>query len=197
MTVAAVILAAGDGRRFGSPKALMPVEGRPAAARLLDLAAEAGLAPRVAVLGEAWEEILEGCPSLRPAFVTNPFPALGPLVSLRLGLAALPDDVRAALILPVDHPFVRSSTLAALAAAFEANGAGVSIPVFEGHRGHPVCFSRRVFPALFEAPLDVGARAVVRAHPEWVTEVRVADPGIHANVNTREELECWRTRLEP
>lgn len=104
--------------------------------------------------------------------------------SLRAGLRALPTEVEAAVILPVDHPLIEAATVQALVKAYRDGGAPVVLPVFEGKHGHPVLFSATVFDDLFQDQLEQGARSVVRAHAAQLEEVVVADRGVLINIDT-------------
>lgn len=184
MSVAAVILAAGSSRRMGRPKALLRVGTTTFLGRIAALAREGGLDPVVVVVGEDAAAIAAAHPELAGHTVRNLHPELGPLSSLRLGLAALPPGVEGAVVFPVDHPLVSIETVRAMAERFARSDAAVVVPTSNGRRGHPTLFSRAVFAELEAAPLAEGARAVVRADPGRVAELEVDDPGILANVDT-------------
>jgi molybdenum cofactor cytidylyltransferase len=85
-----------------------------------------------------------------------------------------------------DMPLVRPETIRRVAAAL-AGGASIAIPVHEGRRGHPVGFAAKHGPALIGLQGDEGARRIVGADPGQVVEVDVDDPGILADVDTRED----------
>jgi molybdenum cofactor cytidylyltransferase len=118
--------------------------------------------------------------------VVNPDPSAGMLSSVTSGLAALGNELDAALVWPVDHPLVRRETIEALVAAFRDVGAPVVVPTFEGRRGHPVLFAARVLPEIYAADPAIGARAVVHAHDDRV-ELPVSDRGIIEGIDTPED----------
>lgn len=180
--VACIVLAAGEGKRFGGPKADATLRS---GERFLDVvvrrAAEAGCDPVIAVVRRG---------------TSVPAPALGvetrrpdpePISSVRLGLAALANArVEGTLLWPVDHPFVELASVLAVLDAARRTPAPVVVPVFEGRRGHPTYFSRDTFLALMTVR-DGGARAVIRDYGDAVVEVAVASAGVLRDVNTREE----------
>jgi molybdenum cofactor cytidylyltransferase len=110
--------------------------------------------------------------------------------SLRQGLLCSRDS-RGWLVALADMPLLQPGTVAAVVAALHA-GADIAAPTLEGRRGHPVGFSRRHLEALLALRGDQGARALLAAHP--VTEVAVDDPGIFADIDTRDDLERWQPR---
>jgi molybdenum cofactor cytidylyltransferase len=191
--IAAVLLAAGLGKRIGRAKALLEIDGRFAVHHVFDRLLEAGFDPVIAVLnpevlrelaGDAagWEQL-----GGDGRIVINPAPELGTLHSIRLGAKALPDVVDATLLMPVDHPFVRLETLRKLREA--ARPDKIIVPVCAGRRGHPPLFGRKHVPALFEIPLEEGARGVLHRAPEAIVELETGDDGTLRNINTAAEWE--------
>lgn len=180
--VACIVLAAGEGKRFGGPKAEAVLGS---GERFLDVivrqAAEAGCDPVIAVV--------------RPGTIV-PFPARAvearrsdpePIASVRLGLAALANQrVQATLLWPVDHPFVELASVLAVLDAARRTRAPVVVPTFQGRRGHPTFFHRDTFLALMTVR-DGGASAVVRDYGDAAVEVAVASAGVLRNVNTPEQ----------
>ena len=184
MSVAAIVLAAGGSRRMGHPKALLPLGATTFLGRIVATAREAELEPIHVIVGDDAVTIAVAHPELARGMIHNVRPDLGPLSSLRLGLAALPPSVDGAVVFPVDHPLVQAATVRALVGAFRQVGRPIVVPIHGGQRGHPTLFARETFAELATAPLEEGARAVVRADPARVAEVEVDDPGILANVDT-------------
>jgi len=90
--------------------------------------------------------------------------AAGQLSSLQVGLRALPPESEAAMVALVDHPCVDRALVSGLIAAWRESRPPVLIPTYKERRGHPMIFSRELFAELLDAPLDQGARAVVRRH---------------------------------
>ena len=87
------------------------------------------------------------------------------------------------LLRPVDHPLVSNALVNGLIMAFLESRAPVVLPTFEGRRGHPVIFSSAVYDELLQAPMDIGARAVVWAHRDEVRELPTAEEGCVLNLN--------------
>ena len=185
--VGALILAAGEGRRMGRPKALLPLEGRTFLEVLLERFLLVGAAPVLVVLGSAASEIRSGA-RLGPArVIVNPDPARGQLSSIHCGLdALLPGEVDALFIAPVDTPRVRVETLARMRESLP--GRPLVVPACRGRRGHPALFSVSLFPALRAAPLDQGARAIVHATRDRL-EMETDDPAVLEDFDTPADLE--------
>ncbi|MFO1207650.1 MAG: nucleotidyltransferase family protein [Amaricoccus sp.] len=191
--VAAVILAAGAGRRMrGADKLLEPVAGRPA----LRAVAEAALASRAA---EVVVVLPPEAPARRAALAGLPVcivdaadAAEGIAASLRAGLAAVEDRADALVVLLADMPEVDGAAIDRVIAAFDP-GARAAIwraASADGLPGHPVLFGRRHFPALAALTGDQGARGLLRA----AAVVAVPTPGRGAiiDLDTPEDWAAWR-----
>ena len=181
--VAAVIVGAGAGKRFGGPKAVATLEdGRRFLDAISETAKHAGLDPIVAVLPPG----VEALPGVR--VVVNANPDAEQIVSVRLGLAQLTSaPVIAAIIWPVDHPFVQLESVLAVLDGARRTGSPIVVPVREGRRGHPVYMHRDVWRELMTVK-DGGARSVIRSAPQRVAEVPVPDRGVLRDIDTREDL---------
>ncbi len=202
--IAAIILAAGESRRMGFPKALLPYplpEGSETTflAHLLDVLNRSRAEPIVVVLGHEGERIRSSVPEAswgRARPVANERYREGMLTSILAGLEAASESprVEGVLVLPVDHPDVRTEIVDLLIDRFAEAARPVILPVHRGRRGHPVLFSRAVFDELQRAPESVGARQVVWDHQGDLLEVEVPDPGIGRDVDTPGDYRSFRER---
>jgi molybdenum cofactor cytidylyltransferase len=182
LSVAGLILAAGESRRMGFPKALLRYREETFLDRMAGLFA-ARCSPVIVVLGAEAERIRAGG---HPAatFVVNPDWARGQTTSMQCGLRAVPPEADGVLFTLVDHPAVAPATIDALLAGPRATL--LRVPRSNGRRGHPIWFSRELIPE-FLALLETGAaRDVVRAHAAQTQFLDVDDPGILADIDDPE-----------
>lgn len=197
MTVfAGLILAGGEGKRWGGPKAWATLpDGKSFLESCRGVLMAAGAHPIVATLPPGTNDPrLDGLATL-----ALPSGGLDMFDSLVFGLSCLVEysDWRVVTILPVDHPLVSPHTVITLS----RTTARAAIPSFNGKHGHPVCLARSVAEAIVIGELTGPTlRDVVNAiGPE---NVPVADPGVVTNCNTPESLaaalkRCPSNSIEP
>jgi len=190
----AVILAAGASTRMGRPKALLPdPDGVPFVVRITRTLRAAGLDEVIVVAGEHEETMRV---TLSSEFgehgvrlVRNPDPSRGQLSSLHAGMAAVSADTSALMVTLVDIPLVSVETVVAVRAAWLAHRRAITRPVVGTQHGHPVIFDARLFEALRRAPLEAGAKHVVRAYSAEIENVPVDDAGCLLDVDTPEDYQ--------
>lgn len=180
--IAGVLLAAGEGSRLGTPKALVELGGMRLVDRGVALLRSGGAGPVVVVTGAADVGLLGVITVHNPAWRT------GMASSLAVGLHALPGSCDAAVIALVDQPLVGAGAFTRLIAAYR-DGAEVAVATYGGQPRNPVLLARSHWEgALALATGDVGARAYLRAHPDRVTLVECGDTGRPDDIDTPEDL---------
>lgn len=198
MKLAGLILAAGESRRMGVPKALLPLAGETFLDRLI-AAFHPHCDPVVVVTGHEAERIETGSRRAAQArFVRNPDYRLGQLSSLQCGLRALPQECAGVLFTPVDYPAIRPATVARLAERFARRSPGelLVIPRCDGRRGHPVACARDLFAEFLSLPPEAQARHVVRSHRGETAYLDVEDPGILEDADDPAAYERLKRRFE-
>ncbi|WP_377272210.1 NTP transferase domain-containing protein [Peterkaempfera sp. SMS 1(5)a] len=190
--VAGLVLAAGAGRRLGGrPKALLEFRGRPLLEHAVRTVRDGGCDPVHVVLGADRERVaavadLSGC-----TVVANPDWPEGMGSSLRAGLASLPPDCPAVLVMLVDTPGVTAAAVARLLAAHRS-GARLAAAAYGGRRGHPVLIGACHFAeAAAGARGDAGARALLAARAAELELVECGDVAAAGDVDTPEDWARW------
>jgi molybdenum cofactor cytidylyltransferase len=178
--VAGLILAAGAATRMGTPKQLLPLDGRPLLQHVLDAAEASTLCGVVVVLGaEATQVRAAVTAGPRVRFVVNARFAEGQATSLRAGLEAVPEAAAAVAVLMADQPGVTTALIDHVVASYAGAGGIIVRPVFGPDRipGHPVILDRAAWPAARALGDDEGARALFGAHAEWLRDLPIdAEP---------------------
>jgi CTP:molybdopterin cytidylyltransferase MocA len=194
-TVAGVLLAAGEGSRFGQPKALVELNGQTLAERGVGLLRAGGADPILVVTGAVPLELD------RTLTVDNPLWRTGMGSSLRAALQALseaargPDigpemgtDIGAVVVALADQPLVGAEAVARLIAAYRG-GASVAVAAYDGQPRNPVLLAREHWPEVIAtATGDQGARTFLRTRPELVTLVECGDTGRPDDIDTPADL---------
>jgi len=182
--LAAAILAAGESRRMGTPKALIPYRGRTFVEHLLEVTRHPRVSVTRIVLGAGASEMREKLSGQEAAIVVNPNWYSGQLSSIHAAIRSLPEGTTEGLILcPVDHPVVSAKLVSELIDTFDASRKLIILPTFKGQRGHPVIFHATLYEELLSARPEIGARQVVWAHADDVAEVPTGEEGVTLNLN--------------
>jgi CTP:molybdopterin cytidylyltransferase MocA len=202
--VAAVVLAAGAGTRFGGGKLLARLDSRPILQHVLDRLADVPLADVVVIVGDDADEIEDGIDWRSERRVRNPEPGFGLSSSLRIGLEAVGPGSQAALIVLGDQPRLDAEVVRSIIATGVTEERPITVPSYAADGGrNPVLLARTAFALAATATGDRGLGPLIGAHPELVTIVEVAGAGIGQNpdVDTRADLVRmlelgWSERVE-
>jgi molybdenum cofactor cytidylyltransferase len=176
-----IILAAGASTRMGRPKQLLPLGDRCVLQHVVDAAVASCLDEIIVVLGHCAEEIRKTLhlPAHRVIrVVVATYYTQGQSASLRAGLRAASPQARAAAILLGDQPRVTSPLIDKIAGEYLNSKSAIARPVYtdaDGGRvpGHPVFLARRIWPEIEKLEGDQGARTLIDAYPQWVSEIPI------------------------
>src|SRR5215468_1043707 len=146
--LAAVILSGGASSRMGSPKALLPYQGRPFLEHLLEVTRHPRIGVRRVVLGAHAEPIAKAIHLNADEVVINDQWDTGQLTSIHAALRSLPDDTDGILLCLIDHPLISGELVNDLVEHFLRAGKSIVLPLYQGRRGHPVIFSSALYSEL-------------------------------------------------
>lgn len=175
LSVAGLVLAAGGGRRYGGPKALVRRDDRLLVERAVDTVRAGGCAPIVVVLGAEAATVRAQADLGDAILVDNPGWKSGMGSSLKVGLEAVgATDAEAVLVLLVDTPGITADAVRRVA---EKHGPDMLVAAtYEGRRGHPVLLGRDHWGGVASlATADIGARAYLMARASSVVTVACED----------------------
>jgi CTP:molybdopterin cytidylyltransferase MocA len=195
VAIAGVVLAAGAGSRFGGRKLSATLDGRPILDHVVEVARAAGLEPLIVVVGPGSD--------LRPSGtqrIVNERPERGLSTSLQAGLAAVPEEAPAAVILLGDQPLVRADTIRALVAAADAKQGYAVLPRYaDGGGPNPVLLPRSLFGLAQTATGDRGIGPVLAERPDIVIEVPAegSNPDVDTPADLDEVREMAARRIVP
>ena len=172
---------------MGENKLLLRIAGETLLRRVVSRALAAGLDPVLVVVGferERAEQELEGL-SCRTVF--NPAHAEGQHTSFRAGIAAVPDESPAAVVLLADMPRVTTGMIEAVVGRWRETQAALVVSEYGGVHAPPTLYARALFPEIAAMRGDGCGRQVVRRHREeasavfWSAEM-MADVDVPADI---------------
>jgi len=171
--ITGVVLAAGEGRRFGGTKQLASLDGKPLAQHAIDALATAGVEELLVVTGHDADSVERalGLPA-QGRFVRNPGYRDGQATSLAAAFHEVADDSEATVVLMADQPGITGDDVGAMIERFRATRKQIVRLRFTDGPG-PALLSREIYAEAGHLHGDVGARVLMASHPEWVEEVDV------------------------
>lgn len=193
--IAALLLAAGAGRRFGGPKLLQDLDGKPVVRWSVETYRHPLVGEIVVVVPPEHEDIRRALAGLDVRIVVNPDPGLGMGSSLARGVAALGAEIEAVLIALADEPRVNPAVFERAVARYRTGDVSIVVPTFGGVRGHPVLIDRSVFDELRALSGDRGARAVTDRDASRVAIVEMGESR-PIDVDTPADLARLRASVE-
>jgi len=172
--ISGVVLAAGEGRRFGGTKQLVELEGHPLVAHAVEALRAAAVDEVIVVTGHDAEQVEAALPD-GVRVVRNPRYRDGQATSLAAALHEVAEDSEAAVVLLADQPGVMAADVEALIGGFRSSRARIVRLRYTDGPG-PALLSREVYAEAGHLHGDVGARVLIASHPDWVHEVTIDRP---------------------
>ena len=184
--LSAIVLAAGAATRFGTPKQLTLLDGKPLIHHAIERALEAADAVTLVVLGSAAAKIAMMLPPGAFRSVVNRHWREGLARSIRTGLEQLPGHCDGVLLLLADQPRITRQSLQRLVEAWRRQPARIVASRYAGTTGAPCIFPRWCFLELQTLHADQGARSLLQRHPQRVTAI--AHPEAAIDIDSPEDL---------
>lgn len=195
--VSAIILAAGQGTRIGKQKMLLPWGTSTILERVINNVLLSGAHEVVVVLGFKAEE-MKG--RLEPGLAANPNRSKikiminhdfkdGISSSLIKGVDSVSKDAEAVMIVLGDQPQIGPDIMRKVIKAFLENDQSIAVPSFKGQRGHPVILDLKYKNEILGLKGDIGAREVVKFHPDNVLKVDISSQEIIRDIDTWNDYE--------
>jgi molybdenum cofactor cytidylyltransferase len=185
--IGAIVLAAGESRRMGRQKVLLPYGDSTILGVILDAIAESTIAETAVVTGHQPERVREAVSSHPVRVAHNPDYAEGMLSSVRVGLRGLGENLSGILLFLGDQPRVDATLIDAIIKNFSPGQGNIIVPTFQGRRGHPLLLDASYADSVLHDFDDVGLRGLLQRHPEKVQELAWNDEGVLIDLDTPEE----------
>lgn len=183
----AVILAAGESKRMGKPKLLLPFGGKTIIETIVETVVSSKVEKTLVILGSDRKKIEEKIKNYPVEIVYNRDFRSGMLSSIQCGFKALPEETRAVLVVLGDQPKISTTVINKLIDAYKSSGKGIVLPVYKKERGHPVLIDVKYREEVESLSPEVGLRGTVYNHPEDILEVEVETPSIFQDINDKSD----------
>lgn len=185
----AMILAAGESKRMGKPKLLLPFGEKTMIEAVIGNVVQSKAENILVVLGSDREKVEEKIQGLPVEVVFNPNFREGMLSSAQIGFQKLPEDTQAVLVFLGDQPAISHTVIDTVIDAYNRTKKGIVLPVYEGNRGHPVLIDMKYKGEIKKLSADVGLRGVVYSHPGDIEEVGVETPSVLQDIDDAEDYD--------
>jgi molybdenum cofactor cytidylyltransferase len=186
---------------MGRPKLLLPFQGRPLVAGVVEGLQGGGVGEIVLVTAPGDEALREWARKAGVTVAVNPHPERGMLSTIQEGIAALGGSAELArrgetlLVSPADLPNLQASTVTVLLRGMAESGAPLAVQVFRGKRGHPLVIAPALILEIDTLDHEVGLKQLRDRHEAALLEIEVEDAGVVQDVDTPEDYDRLRSDL--
>lgn len=188
--ISCILLSAGLSIRFGGPKALARFDHLPVIEHLQNTLVVSSLSEIIIVLGASSEEIKPHLLNHKKiTSVYNKDYLFGQMSSFKTGLKNVSQRSSGVMLLPVDYPLVKTSTIDTLCNYFLKDKPSILIPTYQDRKGHPPVFHTNLTPQLLGLPDSTGLNVFEQEMKSQIVLCTVEDPGVILTFNTSLEFE--------
>ncbi len=189
--IAALVIAAGESKRMGRAKQLLPWQGKVLLQHALDAILDSEVDEVILVLGCEAERILKKVDTRKIKVVINPDYAQGMITSIQRGLKVLPGGAEAFFIVLGDQPGISPQIYDQLIHEFRRvyPSKRILLPTYEGKRGHPALFSIDYREEGSTLKGDVGFRQIILDHPDDLLFIEMGAKAVLEDIDTPEDYQ--------
>ncbi len=185
--VDAVVLAAGESKRMGSPKQLLPFGDSSIIETVIQNVGKSAIAQTIVVLGSHFDEIFTRISKYPLTIARNRDYKKGMLSSLQQGLKKIHNQTGSVMILLGDQPMISTTMIDLLIDAFQHSGKGIAVAVHENKKGHPVLFNVNYVSEIEKMASEKSLHDFLNDHQDEILEVETGSPEIHRDIDTIED----------
>jgi molybdenum cofactor cytidylyltransferase len=188
--IGAIILAAGESRRMGEPKLLLPWGEKSIIRQVCEQVVASGAYETIVVAGR-WDKEIRAQVSDLPVQVlyNSEFETGEMLSSLKLGLESLWHSSDVSMIVLGDQPLIQLDTIRDVMNAFYEGKGRIVAPSYENRRGHPILIDRSLWPSIMELPADAAPRDVIRANDDEIYHLIVDTDSVLRDIDTPDDYQ--------
>ena len=191
--ITAIILAAGQSKRMGQPKMLLPWGDKTVLTHVIATFRKAGLEDILVITGGARERVEDAISDLKVKTVFNEKFSEGEMLSsIQCGIGALKPQTQTMLIGLGDQPQVQVGSVKAVCDAYRETKSKIIVPSFQMRRGHPWLVTRPLWDELLKMEPPNSPRDFLNTHHNNIQYINVNDAGILADLDTPEDYQKWQ-----
>jgi molybdenum cofactor cytidylyltransferase len=181
--ICAIVLAAGQSKRMGVQKLLLPFGGKTVIAHIVDQLTASSVDEVHVVVGCQGKQVSRELSGRPVSIVNNSNYKSGMLSSVRCGLRAINKKCKAVLVVLGDQPSITSQLIDQMMQIFASNKKQILVPLYDDKRGHPILFSAAYCDEILTNYDDIGLRGLLYAHKEDIFELPVQTPGVLSDID--------------
>lgn len=183
----AVILAAGESKRMGCPKMLLPFHDSTMLECVITCVSKSKVDKILVVLGAEKEVMTHLAEKLHIEYCFNENYKEGMLTSVQCGFKNLPSVCKASFVFQGDQPLITFNTIDTLIDSYKSSGKGIIIPVYKKKRGHPILIDMKYRSEIDKLSHTKGLRSLSYKFSDDVLEVETDESGILRDFDTFEQ----------
>lgn len=185
--ISAIVLAAGQSKRMGKAKQLLPFGEGTILETVINSLAESKVYEIILVLGYRGEEIRESLLYAPAKTVINPSYQEGMSSSIICGMNAVDENADAVMIVLGDQPLIGTDVIDRLVKEYRGGDRGIVVPLYKKRRGNPVIFDTKYKDKLSALHGDIGGREIVASDSEDVLEVNIESESVICDIDEEGE----------
>ena len=189
--VSAILLAAGQSKRMGKLKQLMPFGQSTIVEQAVDNLLGSAVDEVIVVVGYKAEDVMKAIAAKPVKLAINPDYEQGMSTSIIAGLGMVHSRVKGVMLALGDQPLVDSQTINRLIEEFYNHDKGIAAPTYKGMRGHPIIFAIKYKEQLLKLGGDMGGRQIIKDYPDDVLEVAVDSESVIADFDTTGDYQAY------
>ena len=182
--VSAILLAAGESKRMGKPKLLLPFGKGTILGQTIDNLLSSKVGEVIVVVGYRAQEMIKAIANRPVKVAVNPFYHQGMSTSIVTGLSLVDGKARRLMVALADQPLINNKVFNRLVGESLGADKGITIPIYRGKRGNPIIFSTKYKEELLSLKGDVGGRQIIKQHPDDIIEVAIDSESINIDIDT-------------
>lgn len=184
--ISVIVLAAGESKRMGQSKQLLPLGDSTIIEKTIDNYLGSSAMEVILVVGHQSDDLVSVIGARTVKIALNTDYSKGMSTSIKAGIDRMAAGSQGIMIALADQPFIDSRTIDCLIEAFGNQKKGIIVPRYKGEWGHPVLFSSKYKEALMNLEGDVGGKEIINMNLDDVAEIDVDCYGTTADIDTKE-----------